>query len=41
MVRLQAERGGWFAAGQEFEQALRALSDASFNVFAYVSLRMA
>jgi len=38
-VRLPAKRGSWFAAGQEFEQALRALSDASFKVFAYVCLR--
>ena len=38
-MRLKAELGEWFAAGEGFEQALRVLSDASFKVFAYVCLR--
>ena len=38
-MRLSAGRGGWFAAGEEFERALRVLSDPTFKVFAYVCLR--
>lgn len=30
--------GGWFAAGERFEQALRRLSDGAFKVFAHVCL---
>ena len=30
--------GGWFAAGEQFERALRLLSDGAFKVFAYVCL---
>ena len=38
-MRGRAGRGGWFAAGAGFERALRALSDPTFKVFAYVCLR--
>lgn len=38
-MRRPAGRGGWFAAGEGFERALRALSDPTFKVFAYVCLR--
>ena len=30
--------GGWFAAGEQFERALRLLSDGAFKVFAYICL---
>ena len=38
-ARLKRSSGGWFAAGEGFERALRALSDSAFKVFAYVCLR--
>ena len=38
-MRLKAEPGGWFAAEEGFERALRVLSDPTFKVFAYVCLR--
>ena len=38
-ARLKAGSGGWFAAGEGFERALRALSDAAFKVFGYICLR--
>jgi len=33
--------GGWFAAGERFEQAMRRLSDGAFKVFAHVCLHAA
>ncbi len=38
-MRLQAGSGGWFAAGEGCERALRRLSDPAFKVLAYVCLR--
>ena len=38
-MRLQAGSGGWFAAGEGCERALRRLSDPAFKVFAYGCLR--
>ncbi len=38
-MRLTAGSGGWFAAGEGCERALRRLSDPAFKVLAYVCLR--